>query len=251
MNIVKNIITGFLIVVISLLFIKCKDENPSTGISEVDNEYKFINKDVFKVDKDPIYTYVELFYNKTLDDSVYTIGIKPMNGYKIRAHGWGVKEGRIGNWYYEKVYDNQKVVIDSIVNYVIYCEENPINTIKKFKNNVLDKSKGYFHEINMKKNIFVNDTLDIKIDFTYDTVAFDKIGREFYMFRLFSNDYCDASNFVIDSFPVINKSTKMKFLVENKGKRKLLGYYFLRKKNKDDSEPKALQIFTEINYEVK
>jgi len=250
MNIFKNITKVFLIVIFCLSFASCKDENILTNIEEIDNEYKFINKDVFKFDKDSIYTFVELFYNKTLEDSVYTIAINKNDDYIIRARGWGVKEGRIGNWYYEKVYNNQRVVIDSIINSIILCNHSSMNTIKKFKNNVLDKSRGYFYEINMKKNIYVNDTLDIKVNFEYDTIAFDKIGRELYLFNPPSLDnYCDASKFVIDSFPIINRSTKMKFLVENKGKRKLLGYYFLRKKNRDSSS-KALQIFTEISFEV-
>ncbi|WKW46874.1 hypothetical protein P3875_02100 [Myroides sp. JBRI-B21084] len=249
----KRKIKIILTLTICIFFLKCNSKDNSTQIFEIDKKYKFENKNAYEFSKDSMFTRVELFYNRSLEDSVYTVGIKQEEGYLIRARGWGFKERRIGDWYYEKVYDNQRVVIDSIINYVSFCNKNPRNTIKKFKSNKLNRSKGYFYEIDMNKNVTVGDTLNIRLDFLYDTLIYKNVGRELYIF--IPSDFhnlCDATQNVVDSFPVIGNTANMRLLISEKdrGKNRYLGYYYLIPKKQKNSFT-ATQIFTEINFEVK
>lgn len=188
---------------------------------------------------------MELFCNKTLKDSIYTVGTKEDNGYKIRIRGWGINQKRIGDWHYEKIYNDGMVITDSIINYIAFCDKNPLNTIKKFKNNHIDKSSGYFYEVEMKENVFVGDTLEIKMNFLFDTVHFEKkAANTFYLFNPPSHhDYCDVTKYIVDSIPVHKNSTKMRFLIDEKGKIKILGYYLLFPKKKKEQFT-ATQVFT-------
>jgi len=244
------------VIVICLIFNSCKkDENLLTGIDEIDRNYKFVNKGFVEFDKDSLYPFVEIYYqeNTTIEDSVYMIATKKVNDYKIRVRGWQ-HNGRLGDWYHEKVYKDNRIIVDSIVNFVIYCDKNLINTIKKFKDNKLDRSQGYFYEVDVNNKLTVNDTLDIKINFEQDTNVFKEAGDEFYLFLpLPSNDYCNASKYVIDSFPINNNSTRMTFIITEKtGKDKFLGYYYLINKiQNSDTIIKASQVFVEIDFEVK
>jgi|SRR5690554_617228 len=235
-------------IVFSLLFVKCKNDNPITNIKGIDTNYKFISKESLVFDS--IYTDVELFYLNKTKDSLYTIATAQKDNFIIRYRGWVINSRRHGDWYYEKVYKNQ-IITDSIVNYIVFCDKNPINTIKKFKNNYIDKSAGYFYEVEMKENVFVGDTLEIKLNFVFDTVHFEKAANEFYIFNPPAlNDYCDATKYIVDSVPVYKNSTKMRFLMDEKGKIKLSGYYLLFPK-KQREQFTATQVFTEINFEVK
>lgn len=240
----------WIIIILSLLFIKCKNDSYLTKIDEIDENYNFLIRESSTFDS--IYTNVELFYLNDTKDSIYTIATAKKDKYIDRARGWVINSKRYGDWYYEKVYNNQ-IIIDSIVNYVAFCDKNPINTIKKFKNNYLDSLQGYYHDIELKNNVFLNDTLSIKINFNYDTIHFQKVASEFYMFNPPSvNDYCYADKYVIDSFPIHNNSTNMSFIMDGKGKTRFLGYYYLiPKKQRHKKFVEQLPVFTEINFEVK
>src|SRR5690606_17569170 len=114
------------IVSVFLCFTNCKEKGYYTGINEIDKKYKFQYKHI--VEEDSLYPRMELFCNKTLKDSIYTIGTKEENGYKIRIRGWGFNQKRVGDWYYEKIYNDGMVITDSIINYIVFCDKNPINT---------------------------------------------------------------------------------------------------------------------------
>ncbi len=246
---IKHVI--FYTILIYLSFVSCKQYDFSTHIENIDNEYKFNDKKTFNYSQDSAFTNVELFYSGVKGDSIYIIGTKKHKGFIARTRGWEYNGARVGDWNYEKIYNENgnAIVTDSIMNFIVYCKRNPVNTIKKFVDNKIDPTQGYFHEIKLKRNILVNDTLIINLNIFYDTTAFDKVGREFYMFKPTTiDDYCNYS--VIDSFPIVDKSSKMRFLIENKGKKRFFGYYYLRKKNSNSSSD-ALQVFTEINFEVK
>lgn len=251
MNIVKKNSLNLIVVSVCLFFVNCKNKNLSTGIAEIDNEYKF--KDTYAFKEDSLYFIKKVFFNKTLEDSIFIIGTKKQKEYTVRIHGWGINEKRIGDWYYEKVFNDGTISIDSIENYVILCDKNPINTIKRFKNNKLDRTKGYFYDVDMPKDIFVEDTLNIKFNFVYDTVTYKHVGNELYFFKPPNiNDRCNASTYVIDSFPIRKNSARMQFLVGEKGKNLFLGYYYLvPKKQKEKGMTTVTQVFTQINFEVK
>lgn len=249
MNSLKKII-----IIACLCFAQCKDKEISTGIEEIDKEYTFQYKDISK--QDSLYPRMELFRNKTLQDSIFTVGTKEENGYKIRIHGWGYNKKRIGDWYYEKIYKDGRVITDSIVNYVISCGKNPRNSIKRFKSNKLDRSKSYFYEIDMNKNVFVGDTLNLRLNFVYDTLTYKNVGNELYIFMPSDfHNFCNAKKSTIDSFPIISNTTKIRLLMreEDRGRNRYLGYYYLihKEQKQKDSFTSALQVFTEINFEVK
>lgn len=251
MKIFKKTIISIIFVTIFMSFLKCKDKAVTTGIKEIDSEYKFQYKDVLK--DDSLQPQMELFYNRTLRDSIFSVGTKKGTDYNLRILGWAFNQRRIGDWYYEKVYKDGTVVTDSIINYIISCNKNPRNTIKRFKNDKLDRSKGYFYEIDMNKSIFVGDTLNIRFNFVYDTLTYKNVGKELYLFMLSDfHNLCDATRSVVDSFPIINNTSKMRLLMreEDKGKNRYLGYYYLIPKNQNDSFT-VMQVFTEINFEVK
>lgn len=246
----KNIIIS-LIVVLGLF--SCKKEDKRTGIEEIDKEYQFKYKHI--TEEDSLYPQMQLFCNNTLNDSIYTVGLKSNKDYKLRIRGWGFNKKRIGDWYYEKVYKSGMIVTDSVVNYIVSCDKNPRNTIKKFKNNKLDRTKGYFYEMDMNKNVSVGDTLVIKLNFSYDTLAYENVGRELYIFKpLDFYNVCDALESVVDSFPILENKARMRLLMseEDKGKNRYLGYYYLvpRKQKKKDTFT-VMQVFTEINFVVK
>lgn len=254
MKILKKYIIVLPIAIITCMsFLECKDKGITTGIKKIDREYKFKYKNVLK--EDSLQPKMKLFYNNTLKDSIYTVGTKELGDYNIRILGWSFNQRRIGDWHYEKVYKNGKIITDSIVNYVISCDKNPRNTIKKFKNDKLDRSKGYFYEIDMNKSVFVGDTLNIRLNFVYDTLTYKNVGKELYI--VMPSDFhnlCDATQSVVDSFPIIGNTAKMSLLMreEDKGKNRYLGYYYLipKKQRKKDSFI-VMQVFTEINFEVK
>ena len=252
MNLPRNIYL-LPLVLICCLFIKCKNSNEVlTGIEEIDSSVEFTKKFEFKNHKDSAYTNVDFFYNKTMEDSAYLIGTTEKDNYIIRARGWSFNHNRTGNWFYEKVYKNQKVIIDSIVNYVVFCERNPKNTIRRFENNILQKSKGQFYEIDMKKEVRLGDTLYIDLDFSFDTLVYQKVAREFYLTNPPNiHDLCEASKYVVDSFPVINNSTKLRFRMDQKGNVLMLGYYYLVPKIQPKDNIEVQQVFTEIKFEVK
>lgn len=241
------------IIVISFVFIQCDNKTIITKIEDIDSKYKFTAIERFNFDRDSLYPYVELFYLSKYKDSVYVIGTKKMKDYTIRSRGWSYRDNKVGDWYYEKVYSNQKIKADSVINFVSFCGEYVINTVKKFQNDSLNKFEGYAYDLKFKKDIRVNDTVDIKLEFVYDTIMFKRISNEFYIFKPKSlKDYCDSSNYVIDSFPIVNNTAKMKFQVDEIGEIKILGYcYLLNKQNVNDTIKRAQKIFTEINLEVK
>lgn len=241
-------------IALCLIFASCKKKDEiETGITEIDNTYKFSQKLIDTHSTDSGYNYFELYLNKTMNDSIYSIGIQDKGSYKLRAHGWGYRKNRIGDWHYEKVYDDKKVVTDSIVNYVIECEGDLKNTVQYFKNNVLDRTKGYFYEVNMKKDVSVGDTLIIDLNYVYDTVTYQKISHELYLLKLPDfYDHCSATHFVVDSLPIIKNKSTMRLLMTEKGKNRFLGYYYIvPKEQKDNESTTARQIFTEIKFEVK
>lgn len=241
------------IIVISFGFIQCDNKTMITKIEDIDSKYKFTAIERFNLDKDSLYPFVELFYLDKYKDSVYVVGTKEMKNYTIRSRGWSYRDNKVGDWYYEKVYSNQNIKTDSVINFVSFCGEYVINTIKKFQNNSLDKFKGYAYDLKFKKDIRVNDTVDIKLEFVYDTIMFKRVSNEFYIFKPKSlEDYCDSSNYLIDSFPIFNNTAKMKFQVDEIGEIKILGYYYLlNKQNSNDTIKRAQKIFTEIDLEVK
>ncbi len=244
-----------LFIAVSLILASCQEKGFTTGIQEIDNETTFSKKVEFQDHKDSVYNKYEVFYNKSTEDSTYLVGTNNLNSYTLRARGWSFKQKRVGDWYYEKILNNQKVVLDSIINYVSICDTNPRNTVKKFKENRLDRSKGYFYDIDMKKNIHVGDTLLINLKFSYDTLAYRQVAQELYIFKPDSFDnFCNASQFVLDSFPIIENSARMRLVMEeeDKGKNLYLGYYYLvPKKQVSHERTSALQVFTEIKFEVK
>lgn len=228
-----------------------------TDIDKIDQQYKFSQKEIISFDKDSIYTRGELYFNKSLEDSTYMIGKKQKSGYEIRVHGWKYKGNQIGDWYYEKVYDEGKVAIDSIINFIAYCDTNPINTIKKFKHNELDRTRGYFYEVDVNDKLSEGDTLRIDLQFWHDTTRFEKrVGNTFFIFLPQSkSNYCNSNKHVIDSFPIRDNKANLRMIAPEKGKYTLLGYYILFDKKQSlqlhDSLIKAYEVHVEMNFEVK
>lgn len=244
---------GIITVVVLFLFIKCENKTIVTTIKEVDRKHVFTDLEVFTFDKDSMYPHVELFYIDKLKDSVYVIGTKQIKNYIVRARGWSYKNNKVGDWFYEKMFDDLTNHTDSILNFIPLCGEYVINTVKKFQDNSLDKYKGYAYETSFKKNSRMKDTVEIRMEFVYDTVLFKKISNELYLYNPQSiEDYCTSSEYVIDSFPIVNNTVKMNFLMNDMGKIKILGYYYLlNKQDPNDKVKRAQKVFTEINLEVR
>ena len=237
------------LVMIYFLFANCTKKNIKTNINQIDSEYTFLHYHNDEIDS----THLEFFYNNNAKDSTYIIATIPKDNYIFRGRGWTLKEKQIGDWYCEKVYKDN-VVIDSILNYVLICDKSHLNTKKIYKNGKVDKNKGFFYEVDMKDQISVGDTLSIEMNFFNDTIVFDKRISPLILFKPENiKDYCNFSEFSLDTLPIINNTTSMKFLIEEKGKVKILGYYYLfpKKQPKDSEMTDALQVFTEIDFEVK
>ncbi len=238
----------FLIIFISFFLTKCKKEDNYTGILKIDNQYKFSHKESFKIKNDTLNTKVDLFYlNKS--DSIFMIEEKKNNDYLLKAYGWSNNMGKIGHWHYEKLLDN-KFKTDSVVNYVNNCNEQLINDLKIFDNGTINKSKGYSYEIKMNNNIKIKDTLKINIELFYDTLAFEKPLKPFFIFKpINKNDFCNASNLVIDKFLIDNNKIEMNFIIDRIGNHTFYGFYYLPYKNQIGIDKiSTKQIFIEMNF---
>lgn len=240
-----------------VLLISCQhQENFKTGIQAIDENYEFTGKEVISLDERSIYTTGDCFYNSSLGDSVYMIGKKYEDGYEVRAHGWSDTGNKVGDWFYEKYYNDGRVEVDSILNYVVSCDKNTINTIKKYKNNQLDKNQGYFYELDINKKLHEGDTLEIDLRFWHDTIRFQKrAGNTFFFFLpQDKTNYCDT-NTLIDSFPVRENTVSIRTITPEKGEYKVLGYYILFDKEPppptNDSLIKVTQVIVEMDFEVK
>ena len=238
----------FLIILISFFLTKCKKEDNSTGILKIDNHYKFSHKESFKINNDTLNTEVYLFYlNKS--DSIFIIEGKKSNENLLKAYGWSNNKGKIGHWHYEKFSDN-KFKTDSVVNYVNNCNEQLINDLKIFDNDRISKSKGYFYEIKMNNNIKIKDTLKINIELFYDTIAFEKPLKTFSIFKPINNDnFCNASDRVIDKFLIDNNKIEMNFLIDRIGNHTFYGFYYLPYKSQIEKDKiSTKQIFIKMNF---
>ena len=69
-------------IALCLIFASCKKKDEiETGITETDNTYKFSQKLIDTDSTDSGYNYFELYLNKTMNDSIYSIGIQDKGSY--------------------------------------------------------------------------------------------------------------------------------------------------------------------------
>lgn len=240
----KSISSIIVVVVLILIGSSCsKENNIRTGFKNIDDNNKFNKK--FTVDNDSLSKNITWYFKSSNQDSIYSVVI---DSNRYLSRGWLYKDIAIGDWYYGAYPDDK---LDSIVNYIMFCEKRNKNTIKKFTDNKLKDRLGNYHDIKFDETeVMLNKPIDVKMNLFMDTNLF-KESLQFYIFK--ENhliiDFCNFENYERDSLPFINNSIEFMITPTSIGRNTIQGYYLLLYNNKED-EFSVKPVFFDLNIDV-
>ncbi|WP_430614142.1 hypothetical protein [Flavobacterium sp. JP2137] len=214
----------FIIMIVLQILISCKGNlDFPTGFHDVDNKYKFGKKLI--VQDDSLSQLITWFYIPN-SDSIYSV----INDSKNHvSRGWLYKKTAVGDWLYE---NSDKNSLDSIVNYITYCENVNKNTVKKYVNNTLNFEKGNFYNMESQSEINkLNKPTNITMKLFFDHKLYEEC-LQVYLFKEKHRirDFCNYNQYSRDSMPVVDNLINLRITPTSFGRNTVQGYYLLLNK---------------------
>jgi|SRR5690554_5115780 len=223
------------------------EKNIKTNIEEIDTVFNFINKKEFDFKKAG--KFGTAYYLNSKEDSVYLV----IESDDVRSRGWVINRIQQGDWKYETTIKS-RLKLDSIINYINICNEQKVNTVKYFGENLNKpiENTGNYYLVNTSEVIEGNDTLikfDVNIYFDINIYE-DNLELGFHGFQNQKlNDFCNYIDEKRESFPIKNR--KITIIIDKpreKGKYIFKGFYLIKYKFTENS---FRPVITQIEYNIK